>query len=74
MKYIDPLVTGYERGTFEERSAQTESLPRQSRKNSEDDSCANNNIRETLGILSGQMVYLVPRPARSRVKEELKVK
>jgi len=52
MKCIDPLVTGYERGTFEERSAQTESLPRQSRKNSEDDSRANNNIRETLGILS----------------------
>jgi len=36
MKCIDPLVTGYERGTFEERSAQTESSPRQSRKNSED--------------------------------------
>ena len=52
MKCIDPLVTGYERGTFEERSAQTESSPRQSGKNSEDDSRANNNIRETLGILS----------------------
>ena len=52
MKCIDPLVTGYERGTFEERSARTESLPRQSGKNSEDDSRANNNIRETLGILS----------------------
>jgi hypothetical protein len=52
MKCIDPLVTGYERGTFEERSARTESSPRQSRKNSEDDSRANNNIRETLGILS----------------------
>ena len=49
---IDPLVTGYERGTFEERSARTESSPRQSRKNSEDDSRANNNIGETLGILS----------------------
>jgi len=45
-------VTGYERGTFEERSARTESSPRQSRKNSENDSRANNNIRETLGILS----------------------
>jgi len=52
MKCIDPLVTGYERGTFEERSARTESSPRQSRKNSEDDSRANNNIRETLGVLS----------------------
>ena len=52
MKCIDPLVTGYERGTFEERSARTESSPRQSGKNSEDDSRANNNIRETLGILS----------------------
>jgi len=47
MKCIDPLVTGYERGTLEERSAQS-----QSGKNSEDDSRANNNIRETLGILS----------------------
>jgi len=55
MKCIDPLVTGYERGTFEERSARTESSPRQSRKNSEDDSRANNNIRETLGILSGDV-------------------
>jgi len=55
MKCIDPLVTGYERGTFEERSARTESSPRQSRKNSEDDSRANNNIRETLGILSKRM-------------------
>jgi len=52
MKCIDPLVTGYERGTFEERSARTESSPRQSGKNSEDDSRANNNTRETLGILS----------------------
>ena len=52
MKWIDPLVTGYERGTFEERSARTELSPRQSRKNSEDDSRANNNIRETLRILS----------------------
>ena len=52
MKWIDPLVTGYERGTFDERSARTESSPRQSGKNSEDDSRANNNIRETLGILS----------------------
>jgi len=52
MKCTDPLVTGYERGTFEERSARTESSPRQSRKNSEDDSRANNNIRETLGIFS----------------------
>ena len=52
MKCIDPLVTGYERGTFEERSARTELLPRQSGKNSEDDYRANNNIRETLGILS----------------------
>ena len=52
MKCIDPLVTGYERGTLVERSAQTELSPRQSRKNSEDDSRANNNIRETLGILS----------------------
>jgi len=52
MKCIDPLVTGYERGTLEERSARTESSPRQSGKNSEDDSRANNNIRETLGILS----------------------
>jgi len=48
----DELVTGYKRGTFEERSARTESLPRQSRKNSDDDSRANNNIRKTLGILS----------------------
>jgi len=55
MKWIDPLVTGYERGTFEERSARTELSPRQSRKNSEDDSRANNNIRETLGILSVTM-------------------
>jgi len=53
MKCRDPLVTtGYERGTLVERSAQTELSPRQSRKNSEDDSRANNNIRETLGILS----------------------
>jgi len=52
MKCIDPFVTGYERGMFEERSARTESSPRQSIKNSEDDSRANNNIRETLGILS----------------------
>ena len=52
MKCTDPLVTGYERGTLEERSARTESSPRQSGKNSEDDSRANNNIRETLGILS----------------------
>jgi len=55
MKCIDPLVTGYERGTFEERSARTESSPRQSGKNSEDDSRANNNIRETLGILSSDV-------------------
>ena len=40
MKCIDPIVTGYERGTLEERSAWTESSPRQSRKNSEDDSRA----------------------------------
>jgi len=40
MKCIDPLVPRYERGTFEERSAWTELLPRQSRKNSEDDSRA----------------------------------
>ena len=52
MKCIDPLVTGYERGTLEERSARTESSPRQSRKNAADDSRANTNIRETLGILS----------------------
>ena len=45
-------MTGYERGTFEERPARTESSPRQSRKNSEDDSRANNNIRNTIGILS----------------------
>ena len=50
-------MTGYERGTFEERSARTELLPRQSRKNSEDDSRANNNIRETLGILSLGLHY-----------------
>jgi hypothetical protein len=55
MKCIDPLVTGYERGTFEERSARTESSPRQSGKKSEDDSRANNNICETLGILSAKL-------------------
>ena len=59
-KCIDPLVTGYERGTFAECSAQTELLPRQSRKNSpEDDSRANNNIRKTLGILSIMVGYWV---------------
>jgi len=63
MKYIDPLVTGYERGTFEDRSAQTESLPRQNGKNSEDDSCANNNICETLGILSVRLRDLWSRGA-----------
>ena len=52
MKCIDPLMTEYESRTFEERSARTESSPRQSTKNSEDDSRANNNTRETLGILS----------------------
>ena len=51
--------TGYERGTFEERSARTESSPRQSGKNSEDDSRANNNIRETLGILSRHIGFLL---------------
>jgi len=58
MKKIDTLVTGYERGTFEEHSARTESLPRQSRKNSEDGSRANNNIRETLGILSVPRIWI----------------
>jgi len=67
MKCIDPLVTGYERGTFEERSAPTESSPRQSRKNSEDDSRANNNIRETLGILSATMIVLAPKPHQETV-------
>ena len=74
MKCIDPLVTGYKRGTFEERSAQTESLPRQSRKNSEDDSRANNNIRETLGIFLFEVSILPTTRFTSRgCKEHLQV-
>jgi len=68
---IDPLVTGYERGTFEERSARTESSPRQSRKNSEDDSRANNNIRNTIGILSVGILSVAAKLFFETLKEAL---